>query len=105
MNADLRDTINEAFCDAICDGEGRGDAEHLVHHLAKRGLHIVTGLAVDPALKSDRLRPAFAEWYQHCFGTAPDAVDWASDQYEGATFRSIIEWLEQHGVIAWKNVR
>jgi hypothetical protein len=38
--SDLRDAINEAFHDAICDGDGRGDAEHLVHHLAKRGLVI-----------------------------------------------------------------
>jgi hypothetical protein len=44
--SDLRDAINEAFHDAICDGDGRGDADHLVHHLGKRGLVIVETVAV-----------------------------------------------------------
>lgn len=52
MNQDRRDAINEAFYDAICDGEGRGDADHLVHHLAKRGLVIVERAAIDGLILS-----------------------------------------------------
>jgi hypothetical protein len=87
----MRDAINEALSDAICDGEGRTDVDHLVHHLAKRGLLIV---AHDRAAG---LRSEFIEWYRFCFGRAPDAHEWESNQLEGATFRSIVDWLERRG--------
>ncbi len=41
MDEDTRDAINEAIDDAVSDGEGRATAEHLAHHLQKRGLCIV----------------------------------------------------------------
>lgn len=44
---EIDDLIAEAIYDAACDGEGRATAEHLRHHLAKRGLKIIRQNYVD----------------------------------------------------------